>query len=207
MRVQQQTRDEGGSGRVLLKGPPEALRLIEGYSFAEDGRAVTLAGVRLAPPPDGARRGSPSPNCASRQEIRRARIARPTAGRYDPAEHPTNSDARRPRMTLSRHHRLPAHRPAARTEARRRGLLGRQGGPRRPRRDRARAAPRGLAAHARRPTSTSSPRTPSPTTTTCSTRSRWSARSRLATATAARARWMRRPTSRWRAAPSARAST
>ena len=53
VRVQQQTRDEGGSGRALLKGPPEALRLLEGYSFAEDGRAVTLAGVRLAPPPDG----------------------------------------------------------------------------------------------------------------------------------------------------------
>ena len=53
VRVQQQTRDGDGSGRVLLKGPPEALRLLEGYSFAEDGRAVTLAGVRLAPPPSG----------------------------------------------------------------------------------------------------------------------------------------------------------
>ena len=53
VRVQQQTRDEGGSGRVLLKGPPEALRRLEGYTFAEDGRAVTLSDVRLAPPPDG----------------------------------------------------------------------------------------------------------------------------------------------------------
>lgn len=53
VRVQQQTRDEDGAGRALLKGPPEALRRLEGYTFAEEGRAVTLAGVRLAPPPDG----------------------------------------------------------------------------------------------------------------------------------------------------------
>lgn len=53
VRVQQQTRDDGGAGRALLKGPPEALRRLEGYTFAEGGRAVTLAGVRLAPPPDG----------------------------------------------------------------------------------------------------------------------------------------------------------
>ncbi len=52
VRVQQQTCDEGGAGRALLKGPPEALRRLEGYTFAEDGRAVRLAGVRLAPPPD-----------------------------------------------------------------------------------------------------------------------------------------------------------
>ena len=53
VRVQQQTRADGGPGRVLLKGPPEALRRLEGYTFAEDGRAVTLSDVRLAPPPDG----------------------------------------------------------------------------------------------------------------------------------------------------------
>ena len=53
VRVQQQTRDEAGAGRALLKGPPEALRRLEGYTFAEDGRAVKLADVRLAPPPDG----------------------------------------------------------------------------------------------------------------------------------------------------------
>ena len=53
VRVQQQTRGEDGAGRALLKGPPEALRRLEGYTFADDGRAVRLAGVRLAPPPDG----------------------------------------------------------------------------------------------------------------------------------------------------------
>ena len=53
VRVQQQTRADGGPGRVLLKGPPEALRLLEGYTFAEDARAVTLSDVQLAPPPDG----------------------------------------------------------------------------------------------------------------------------------------------------------
>ena len=53
VRVQQQTHDDDGSGRALLKGPPEALRRLEGYTFAEAGRAVTLAGVRLATPPDG----------------------------------------------------------------------------------------------------------------------------------------------------------
>ena len=54
VRVRQQTRgDDGDAGRALLTGPPEALRRLEGYTFAEGGRTVTLAGVRLAPPPDG----------------------------------------------------------------------------------------------------------------------------------------------------------
>ena len=39
---------------MLLKGPPEALRRLEGYCFAsEGGETLTLAGVRLVAPPDG----------------------------------------------------------------------------------------------------------------------------------------------------------
>lgn len=54
LRAQERGRAPGGAARVLLKGPPEALRRAEGYTFAaEGGVALTLAGVRLAPPPDG----------------------------------------------------------------------------------------------------------------------------------------------------------
>ncbi len=40
---------------MLLKGPPEALRRIEGYTFAANGSGerLTLAAVQLVPPPDG----------------------------------------------------------------------------------------------------------------------------------------------------------
>ena len=54
VRVQEQTRAGDGSARVLLKGPPEALRRLEGYCFASDGgETFTLVWVRLVPPPDG----------------------------------------------------------------------------------------------------------------------------------------------------------
>lgn len=54
VRAQERGRAHGGAPRVLLKGPAEALRHAEGYTFAtKGGGALTLAGVRLAPPPDG----------------------------------------------------------------------------------------------------------------------------------------------------------
>ena len=58
-RVQEQTRTpEGPNGpavRVLLKGEPEVLRRLEGYTFTPRGtdEVLTLAALRLVPPPDG----------------------------------------------------------------------------------------------------------------------------------------------------------
>ena len=55
VRVQEKTRSDDGTARVLLKGPPEALRRLEGYTFAakDSGEPLTLTAVQLVPPPDG----------------------------------------------------------------------------------------------------------------------------------------------------------
>ena len=54
VRIQEKTRDEDGTIRVLLKGPPSALALLEGYTFATKARELlTLTSIRLVSPPDG----------------------------------------------------------------------------------------------------------------------------------------------------------
>ena len=54
-RVQEQTRTPEGVARVLLKGEPEVLRRLEGYTFRPRGAGgvLTITALRLVPPPDG----------------------------------------------------------------------------------------------------------------------------------------------------------
>ena len=54
VRIQEKTRDEDGTVRVLLKGPPPALARLEGYTFATKSRKLLiLTNVQLVSPPDG----------------------------------------------------------------------------------------------------------------------------------------------------------
>ena len=54
IRIQEKTRDEDGTLRVLLKGPPSILARLEGYTFATKARELLiLTSVQLVSPPDG----------------------------------------------------------------------------------------------------------------------------------------------------------